>query len=76
MGKERLVVYELEFVLEGEAVSWKGLVLARNLRAAYRKLRKMYCEPRCISLRYADPEISIKNNVIPKEELSVAFKQL
>ncbi len=76
MRKERLVVYELEFVLEGEAVSWKGLVLARNLRAAYRKLRKMYCEPRCISLRYADPEISIKNNVIPKEELSVAFKQL
>lgn len=76
MRKERLVVYELEFVLEGEAVSWKGLVLARNLRAVYRKLRKIYREPRYISLRYADPENPIKNNVMLKEEVELALKQL
>ena len=75
MGKGNLIVYELEFVLEGETVSWKGLVLARNLRSAYRKLRKIYREPRYISLRYADPETPIKNNVIPKEELDLAAKQ-
>lgn len=76
MGKESLIVYELEFVSEGETISWKGLVLARNLRAAYRKLRKIYCEPRYISLRYADPETSIKNSVMLKEELELALKQL
>lgn len=76
MGKGNLIVYELEFVSEGEAISWKGLVLARSLRAAYRKLRKIYREPRYISLRYADPESPIKSNVIPKEELDLALKQL
>ena len=76
MGKESLIVYEIEYVFEDEkTTSWKGLVLARSLRAAYRKLRKIYREPRYISLRYADPEIPIKNNVIPKEELDLAAKQ-
>lgn len=75
MGRGNLIVYELEFVLEGETVSWKGMVLARNLRSAYRKLRKIYREPRYISLRYANPEVPIKNNVIPKEELDLAAKQ-
>lgn len=76
MGKGNLIVYELEFVIGEEMVSWKGLVLARNLRSAYRKLRKIYREPRYISLRYANPETPIKDNVIPTEELDLALKQL
>lgn len=76
MRKEYTIIYCLKSMLDGELVSSSGLVMARNLKSAHKKLVKIFKEPKCLSLMYADSDTSVVNGTITTEGVESIYKQL